>query len=302
MNERTCARVLVTGFLIVSVVLVSCDEQVDRSELVGTLGLGVEEGYLESSDGLKIFYRKVGSGPETAVYLHGGPWNMSDGAYELEALAAARTLISFDQRSGGRSELVNEPDRLTVDDFLQDIEDLRRYFQLDRMMLIGQSWGSGLATLYAARHPDRVDRLLLLSPMPPARNPYFAERVDRMNALIGKEGTARMAQLMLELSSAGDDDVRGICEEHFRLTFRAYLMDVSALDGMRVGYCEGLPEAIRHQYMAMGTAVASLGAWDLRPHLRELQIPVLVVEGEDTEFRWKQPRNGPATLAMGVSR
>ena len=61
----------------------------------------VEEGYFPAADGVRLFYRKVGIGSETAVYLHGGPFSMADGGYELDQLAEGRTLIAFDQRSGG---------------------------------------------------------------------------------------------------------------------------------------------------------------------------------------------------------
>jgi pimeloyl-ACP methyl ester carboxylesterase len=68
----------------------------------------VEEGLFPGADGVKLFYRKVGTGPETAVYLHGGPLNLADGGYALDALAEGRTLIAFQQRSGGRSQLVGD--------------------------------------------------------------------------------------------------------------------------------------------------------------------------------------------------
>jgi pimeloyl-ACP methyl ester carboxylesterase len=207
---------------------------------------------------------------------------MADGGYELDQLADGRTLIAFDQRSGGRSDLVNDPDLLTVEHYLGDLEALRQHFGLEEMILIGQSWGAGLATLYTGRHPDRVVRLLLLSPMPPARDPYMGERITATNAVIGETEVARMNAIPAEMQNAPDRLVQPLCEERIRLMFRGYLTDLSALDRMKVGYCEGTPASLRHQEMATAAAGVSLGAWDFRPLLEEIPVPILVVEGEDT--------------------
>lgn len=50
-------------------------------------------------------------------------------------------------------------------------------FGLEHLSLSGHSWSSGLAVLYAAAYPARVRRLLLVAPLPPARAPFFAERL-----------------------------------------------------------------------------------------------------------------------------
>jgi proline iminopeptidase len=207
---------------------------------------------------------------------------MSDGGYELDALAENRTLIAFDQRSGGRSELTNDPALLTADHYVADLEALRQHLGLGQMTLVGHSWGCALAVLYAAQHPERVSRLLLLSPMPPARDPYWSQRQEKEQSAIGREGLARMAELARAIDAAPDSQVTELCREEMQLAFRAYLKDVSALDRMKVGYCEGSPQAIRHQYKAMDIAISSLGNWDFRPTLSRLRVPVLVVEGAET--------------------
>jgi len=242
----------------------------------------VEEGYFAGADGVRLFYRKVGVGAETAVYLHGGPWNMSDGGYDLDELSENRTLIAYDQRSGGRSNLAKDPKLLTAEYYVRDLEALRQHFGLQEMILIGQSWGCALATLYMAEHPHRVKRLLLLSPMPPAHDPFWKERLEKTNAVIGANGVTRIDELSIEIDSAPDDKVADLCREIMQLMFRGYLTDVSALDCMKVGYCEGSPAAIRHQLKAGDMAISSLGNWDFRPILAKIEIPVLVVEGADT--------------------
>jgi pimeloyl-ACP methyl ester carboxylesterase len=255
-----------------------------------------EERFFTGADSVQLFYRKVGGGPQTVVYLHGGPLSMADGGYEWDALADGRTLIAFDQRSGGHSQLLGDSTLLTPEHFVRDLEALRQHFQLDQMVLMGQSWGAMVAAMYTAQHPEHVERLLLVAPGPPARNPFWPQRVEKTNGVIGESGVARIAELTNQIPTAPDAEVKAICEERFRLIFRGYLNDVAALNRMRVGYCDGTPESIRHETWAGGVAFNGLGDWDFRPSLSQLKMPALIVEGEDTYVPLDATRAWAATL------
>ena len=57
------------------------------------------EGYIRTADGVRLFYKIVGSGPETLVAVHGGPGNSLESIRpDLEALAEGRRVIYYDQR------------------------------------------------------------------------------------------------------------------------------------------------------------------------------------------------------------
>jgi pimeloyl-ACP methyl ester carboxylesterase len=223
---------------------------------------------------------------------------MNDGGYELDALAEGRTLIAFDQRSGGRSELIGDPARLTAEYYIRDLEALQRHFELKRMTLIGQSWGAMLAAMFTARHPESVERLLLLSPGPPSKT-FWAQRVRKTNAVIGEAGVARIAEIEREMASAPDDRIRALDQERTRLVFRAYLNDVNALERMRVRYWDASPAAIRHELLASDAVYPSLGNWDFLPDLAKLQQPALVVEGADTHVPLEATRAWAAALPNG---
>lgn len=255
-----------------------------------------EEGFFTGADGVQLFYRKVGSGPQTVVYLHGGPLSMADGGYEWDALAEGRTLIAFDQRSGGRSQLLDDSAMFMPEHFVRDLEALRQHFQLDRMTLMGQSWGAMLAAMYTAQHSEYVERLLLVAPAPPARDPYWSQRVDKTNAVIGETGVTRIAELGAQIAAAEDAEVRALCEERIGLIFKGYLNDVAALARMRVGYCDGTPGSIRHELSAGGVVFNGLGEWDFRPDLAQMQMPALVVEGADTHVPLDATRAWAAAL------
>ncbi len=240
------------------------------------------EGYFTGADGNRLFYRKLGAGQPTAVYLHGGPTNMNDGGYEIDRLASGRTLLMFDQRSGGRSELVEDA-RLRLDLFVADVEALRLHFGLEKMILVGQSFGADVASNYAVQHPERVSRLMLWSPAPPTSQ-FAAARDVVTRTFLGKKDARRVDQIFYGLYGLTfpDSEVVALCREWVQLTFRFYLSDPTALSRMHGDYCAGSPAAIRHQFRAMSIVYASLGAFDFRPELRTLQIPTLVVEGAAT--------------------
>lgn len=147
----------------------------------------VVEGFFTAHEGVRLFFRKVGRGRDTVVFLHGGPGSNFRGSGDaLEALAGPlRTVTLYDQRGSGRSDIVSDRSRLTAAHHVRDLEALRRHFGLARISLAGLSWGAGLAALYASEHPARVDRLLLISPLPPAKVPYWEQRLARMRSLRG---------------------------------------------------------------------------------------------------------------------
>lgn len=240
-----------------------------------------EEGYLTGSDGNRLFYRKLGAGQPTLVYLHGGPINMNDGGYEIDRLGRGRTLIMIDQRSGGRSDLVQDEKRLAFSRYVGDVEALRSHFGLQKMVLAGQSFGAWVAASYAAEHPGSVERLMFWSPAPPT-GAFSAAREAATNRFLGEAETKRAAELWSRMATGPDSDVVPLCREWVRITFRFYVSDPAALSRMRGDYCAGTPAAIRHQNRAMDIVEAEFKEFDIRPKLRTLRIPTLVMEGAET--------------------
>ena len=116
-------------------------------------------------NGVRLYTRHVGNGPSVVV-LHGGPGAHHDYLLpQYDRLAEGRTLLYSDQRGGGRSPV---PRDVAVGwrEHVADLEALRDHWRLERLTLLGYSWGGLLAVLYALEHPDRVARLALVSAAP----------------------------------------------------------------------------------------------------------------------------------------
>ncbi len=116
-------------------------------------------------DGTRLAYHRTGDG-DPLICLPGGP--MQDSAYlgDLGGLSAHRTLLRLDLRGTGDSAVPTDPASYRCDRQVDDVEALRTHLGLDRIDLLGHSAGGSLAALYAAHHPDRVGRLVLLTPSP----------------------------------------------------------------------------------------------------------------------------------------
>lgn len=150
------------------------------------------------------------------------------------------------------------------------------------MALVGLSWGSGLAALYAEAYPERVSRIVFLAPMPVALNPFAKERSAKVRSSIAPADLERLKELHQQLRTAPDDKLQAICREEDRLFFKAYVLSLANYDRVRSDVCEDSPAAIRNAALVNSAVVGSLGDFDLRPVLSRLRIPVLVVEGQES--------------------
>lgn len=244
-----------------------------------------DTGSFVAADGVRLFYRRLGAGPdghETAVFLHGGPGlSMEDGGYAMDPLARGRTLIMYDQRGGGRSQVVSDTTQLTADADVRDLEALRIHFGLERMALVGNSWGSGLALLYAVAHPDRVSRIVFLSPMP-ATVPIAIARNQAVDSFRTTEDKARLQAIGARGINMSDSELVSLCREEMHLFFKPYVVDTAVLGRERVSVCDVPPRALRNSGVTGASINRSLGRFDLRPQMARLTVPVLVIEGAET--------------------
>jgi pimeloyl-ACP methyl ester carboxylesterase len=119
----------------------------------------------DSPDGLRLAYHRAGDGPPL-VCLPGGPMQASAYLGDLGGLSASRTLLRLDLRATGESAAPADPSTYRCDRQVGDVEALRVHLGLDRLDLAAHSAGATLALLYATRHPDRVGRLVLVTPSP----------------------------------------------------------------------------------------------------------------------------------------
>ena len=115
-----------------------------------------------TSDGRKLTYRRMGTGP-VLVCHPGGPGFSSSYFADLAGLWELFTLVMLNPRGTGASDRPADPRAYQIDDYVADVDELRVHLGLDQMLLLGHSHGGVVAQAYAAAHPARVRRLVLAS-------------------------------------------------------------------------------------------------------------------------------------------
>jgi proline iminopeptidase len=233
------------------------------------------EGYVTTGDDVRLFYKRVGIGRAVGVVLHGGPGSNINAVWpDLERLAGTRTIVLYDQRGSGRSQIIKDPARLTSAHHVRDLDAIRVHLGLQRFALIGESWGAGLAVLYAAAHPEQVERLLLIGPMPPTRA-ILERRLDESDQAMGlRRQLAEVRRTMVDTA-----DPVATCREFFALYLKQFFATPEGMARRRGSSCDAPPESVRNYFVVNDATLTSLGAWDFRPLLAGLTMPAMVIEG-----------------------
>lgn len=163
---------------------------------------------------------------------------------------------------------------------IADLEQVRAYFQLASMALLGHSWGGLLAMEYAIRHPDRVSHLILMNTGPASADDYLLFRETRHTSAPGD-----LEELKALASSAtyaaGDLEADAA---YYRVHYRATLRRPEQL--------ERLIERLRANVTPAGILTARAiearllnetwlaSAYDLLPRLQDVRVPTLVIRGD----------------------
>lgn len=220
--------------------------------------------------GVSLFERRVGSGPEVVV-LHGGPGAHHDYLRPgFDRLAVGRTLIYYDQRGGGQSAVARDV-AVGWREQVNDLEALRDVWGLERLTLAGYSWGALLAMLYAVTYPARVASLALISPAPAAK----FERVGYEAALTARGNTPALLAERAALHASGlrSHDLAAYTQRLFELAVAGYFHDPARAHELTPFRVTGRTQ--QEVWNSLGDD------FDLRPALARLDIPALVVHGDD---------------------
>ena len=232
------------------------------------------EGTITTSDGVQLYYCLVGTGADTlvvplAAYL----------AQEFKRLSPGRTLIFYDMRNRGRSGSASDSTHLGMQYGLADLERIRQYFGIKKMSLIGVSYLGAMVAHYAAEHPEQVDRIVQIDPIPPRKNPYWQQfltiHAARMDSL-GLGCLQNMQHTIEEMSTPAT-----YCKMVDRLGLAAMMANPKAISSLKAEHRFNLEnESPENIEFVMSKMYESIGDWDWRDDMNNLLMPVLTIQGE----------------------
>lgn len=206
---------------------------------------------------VSLFTRRIGTGP-LVVVLHGGPGAHHDYLLpQFDRLARGRALFYYDQRGGGQSPVARDVP-VGWREQVADLDALRSHLKIERLTLCGYSWGGLLAVLYLLEHPNRVERLALVSPAA-ITAAYRAEFERRFAERMSAPEIVR-AREQLRASDLRQRDPAAYQRQAFALSVAGYFRDPADAKNLT---------PFRVTARTQEAVWSSLGDFDLRPRLRQ---------------------------------
>ncbi|MFN8523430.1 MAG: alpha/beta fold hydrolase [Chloroflexota bacterium] len=219
------------------------------------------EGLSLVPDGPRMVERPV------AFLLHGGPGGDHTGFKPgFSPLAERMQLVYVDHRGQGRSAR-GPRHTYTIDNNVEDLEALRQHLGLERIVVIGVSYGGMVALTYATRYPDNVSHLVAVVTSP---SYAFLEKARAHVAERGTEDQKRVADILWAGAFENDEQMR----EYYDVMGPLYSLKHDP-EQARIRRLRGIlsPDAINEGFGGF------LRTWDVTGDLHRITAPTLVIGG-----------------------
>ncbi len=208
-------------------------------------------------EGVDIYVHDGGAGSPALLFVHG--WIMSHEVWkeQIGFFESSHRTVAIDLRGFGAS--AKPEGNYTLQTFCDDLDFVISSLGLDRPVLIGWSMGASVALVYAATHPERVSKLVLVdgTPLlvatldfPHAMPPEAAQQFAALLQSDFAQGARSFVELMFP--EPGTEDLKG--------------------------WVYGIAQQA-HPQIALNCLLV-IGTQDLRPYLSQVKSPTLICYGE----------------------
>ena|SRR2546425_1346150 len=248
-------------------------------------------------NGTELYFDVVGSGLDAAtgfrqkptlIILHGGPG--FDHTYLrpwLDPVSESAQLVYVDQRGCGRSQRhTHEYYQLGI--MADDIVLLCKTLDIERPIVLGQSFGGFVALSIAQRHPEFARGIILFDTSPAWTGGYDLDALEHM---VGGEPGKELREIAYRESI-------GQATESELKRFEQEVMPFYWHQGYKPEY---IAELYNNPLVNMDIAMYMMGTlsreYDLRPHLSEISIPALILQGR---YDWVTPMAGAQEMAQQI--
>jgi proline-specific peptidase len=244
--------------------------------------------------GGQVWYKVVGSGDKIPLLtLHGGPGAGHDYLETLDGLAEDRPVIFFDQLGCGKSDAPDDISLWRIERFVEEVATVRTALGLDRIHLLGQSWGGWLAIEYMMGQPEGIVSLILASTS--ASLSQVAEETSRLKATL-----PQAVRAVLERYEATGDYHHPEYEEAMMEFYNRFVCRLDPWPDPAMRTLNNLTtNPVPYETMQGPnefTITGNLKDWDRSDRLGEITVPTLITCGRYDEL-------GPAcaeTLHQGI--
>jgi proline iminopeptidase len=240
----------------------------------------VREGFLPIR-GYRFYWTSIGEpGPKgTVLALHGGPGASHDYLLSFSDLAdRGYRVVLYDQLGCGRSDRAVDEREYSVQRDVEDLEEFRRAIGLDRVHLLGSSYGGLLAIAYALEHPEPLASLVSASGL--ASVPLAQREMNRLRRELPPPFPA-----FLDRHEARGEFTHPEYAAAVDLFYRRHLCRLAVWP----------PEVVRTLEMTNGpkyrvmngpnefTITGTIREYDVTDRLEQIRVPTLVTAGRYDE-------------------
>ena len=238
-------------------------------------------------NGIRLHYASSGQG-KLIMFVHGFPEFWLGWEHQLIEFGRDHLAVAPDMRGYNLSDKPSNIGNYHVKDLIADMRALAEYLGFEKFTMVGHDWGGGVAWSTAIRHPELLDKLIIINSPHPA---VFARE------LLNNPDQQKASQYMLMLRSA---EAEGILSEN----------DYARLRGILTyfGSKWQMPEEKRLKYLEAwsqpGALTGSLNFYRASPlyppasqndvkqiesilnlpkEMFEVKVPTLVIWGEEDQ-------------------
>ncbi len=231
-----------------------------------------KDGYFLSDDGLRLRYRIIGNGPHTVIVplMH---WNID----QFNTIAGQEfRFIFYDPRNRGASDATSDVSRLSISHDMYDLAAIQRLLRVKKISLIGTSYYGGMVARYAMLFPEKVDRLIMVGPLPLEAHTLTDYDPPEKATIVTDEDRAELARLRQEGVESYEPE--RFCGVYWSQQNR---LSVGRPEwGSRIrNRCQYPNEWPRNFTRWVNQVIGSLGQWDWTAAAGNMAVPVLVIHG-----------------------
>ena len=231
------------------------------------------EGYIQTN-GISTFYKIIGEG-EPLIVVHGGPGMAHNYLLpKFNRLAKNNQLIFYDQRACGKTNGEQSPEKITMNNLVKDLEELRVTFGVDKMNLAGQSFGGLIALNYAIKYPQNLKKLLILESAP-AGSEYVEEFQNTIMKRLAKKDKEKQSQIKKSERFKKHDPETHIA--YYLSLFKAYFYDKTYHKELNFNYFTA--EMLKKNAISEPMLDKYINKFDIHDKLKKIKCPTLVIHG-----------------------
>ena len=254
-------KIKITSIFLFLILIITCSQSSD-----------IDEGYIDIGE-TSLYYKIIGSG-EPLLVLHGGPgFDHQILMPYIGKLGLYHKVIQYDQRGSGLSKGPVDSTSINIHNFVEDIEIIRKRFNIDKLNLAGVSWGGILAMFYSIKYPENLNSLILFS------TAASSELLYKMYPAMNKNRTPEDDELIKSISKSEGFQRKDpeILEKFYRTFCKAQFVDQSLASKINMTISENTAKNMDsiNKYI-----MSSIGRFNLHESLKVINCPTLIMHGK----------------------